>query len=117
MPERSAAGRGLRLGGQSGERFTVGRFGDAAFAEDGGNVFVWCDVESGMGGFDVGCDAYALDFRDFGRRAFFDRNVVAAGNRQIKCGNGRGDVERYIVLTREYGDLVRADFIGGVTVG
>ena len=87
-------------GGERGERFGVGRAGHAAFGEDGGDVFAGGDVEGGVRGLDVGSDADSLNLRDFGGRALFDRDVVAVGNRQIKSGNGRGDVERNVVFAR-----------------
>src|SRR6267143_2151071 len=99
------------------QRFRVRRSGDAAFGEDGGDVAGGGDVEGGMGGVDVGSDADALEMRDFGRGTFFDGNVIAVGNREIERGDRRGDVERDIILFGEDGNLVGANFVGGVAVG
>src|SRR5258708_3151373 len=70
-----------------------------------------------MGGVDIGGDTDALKVRDFGGGALFDGNVFAVGDREIEGGNGRGNVERDVVFFREDGNLVGADFVGGVAVG
>ena len=55
--------------------------------------------------------------RHFCRRALLDRNVLAVGDGEIESGNRRSNVERHVVFFSQNGDLIRADFIGGVAVG
>ncbi len=95
----------------------VGGLGYAAFGEDGGYVAGGSDVEGGVCGGDVGGDSNALDVGDFVGGALLDRDVVAVGNGKIEGGNRRGDVEGHIVFFGEHGDLIGADFVGGVAVG
>src|SRR5579859_5526799 len=104
-------------GSQSAEGFGVGRAGDATFGEDGSDVFVGRDVEGGVSSVNVGRDADAFDLGDFVGGAFFDGNVVAGGNGKIEGGDGRGDIKGDVVFLGEDGDLVSADFVGGVTIG
>ena len=104
-------------GRQGGEGLGVGRTGDAAFGEDGGDVARGSDVEGRMGGGNVGGDAHAVEMSDFGSGALFDGNVVAVGDGKIERGDRRGDVEGHVVFFGEHGDLVGADFVGGVAVG
>jgi len=66
---------------------------------------------------DVGSDANALQVGDFGGGALLDGNVIAVGYREIEGGNGSGDIKGDVVFSGEDGDLVRADFVGGVAVG
>src|SRR5207248_11671982 len=88
-----------------------------SFGEDGCDIAGGRDVGGGMRGVDVGCDADALEMRDFGGRALFDGNMVAIGDGEIEGGNGRGNVKGDVVLLGENGHLVGADFVGGVAVG
>src|SRR6266481_272199 len=91
--------------------------GDAAFGEDGGDVARGGDIKGGMRGVDVGSDAHALEMGDFGGGALFDGDVLAVGDGKVEGGDGRGDVEGHVVFLGEDGDLVGADFVGGVAVG
>ncbi len=102
---------------QSSEGFGVGSAGYAAFGEDGGDVFVGSDVEGRMRGVDVWRDADAFDLGYFVGGTLFDGDVIAAGDGKIESGDWRGDVEGHVVFFGEHGDLVGADFVGGIAVG
>src|SRR5437879_1605321 len=69
-----------------------------------------------MRGGNIGRDANALKMRDFIDGTLFDGNVLAIRYGQIESGNGRGNIKRHIIFFGEDGDLVRADFVGGVPV-
>src|SRR5580698_11324910 len=103
--------------GEGAKGFGVGRFGYAAFGDDGGDVAIGGDVEGGVRGVDVWRDVDAGDVRDFVGRALFDGNRVAGGEREIESGDGSGDVEGDIIFAREHGDAVGADFVRGVSIG
>ena len=69
-----------------------------------------------MGGGNIGRDANALEMRDFIGGTLFDGNVLAIRYGQIESGNGRGNIKRHIIFFGEDGDLIGADFVGGVPV-
>src|SRR6266436_2852777 len=98
------------------EGLGVGGLGAATFGEDGGDVAGGGYVEGGMGGGDVGSDSNALDVGDFGGAALFDGDVVAVRNGKVESRDRRGDVEGHAVFFCEHGDLISADFVGGVAV-
>src|ERR1700743_2024822 len=108
-PARVRAGAFFCLvvgGGEGAQAVAEGRFGDAAFGDDGGDVFVRRDVEGRVRGLDIGGDVNAGDVGDFVRAALFDGDGFARGEREIESGDGRGDVEGDVVLAREDGDAV-----------
>ena len=43
--------------------------------------------------------------------------MVTAGDGEIERRDGRSDVKGNVVFLGEDGDLVRADFVGGIAVG
>jgi len=95
----------------------VWRLGYAAFGEDGGYVAGGGYVEGGVGGVDIGGDSNALEVGYFGGAALFDGDVVTIGDGKIEGGDGRGNVKGNVIFFCEYGDLISADFVGGVAVG
>ena len=108
-----------RLGrrGEGPQRVSIGGAGDAAFGEDGGDIAGGRDVERGMRRVDVGGDAHALEMSDFGDGTLFDGDAIAIGDGKIEGGDRGSDVEGDAVLFGENGDLVGANFVGGVAVG
>src|SRR5579884_2505325 len=116
--KRALQGRsGVGRRGEGAQGFGVGGEGDAALSENGGDVTVRSDVEGGMRGGNVRRNTHALNLRDFGGGALLDGNVLAIGNGEIEGGDRRSNVERHVVFASENGDLIGADFVGGVAVG
>src|SRR5215467_2185932 len=108
--------RRARGGRKNAQRFGKWGASDAVFREDGSDVFVWRDVERRVSGANIWRDSDSLDLRDFIGRAFFDRDVVARGNRKVEGGNGCGDIERDVMLFGKDSNLIRANFVGSVSI-
>ena len=72
--------------------------GYAVLCDNGGDVARWSYVESYVGGGDVRGSADSGCVRDFVWGALFDGDLIAAGERQINGGDGRGDVERDVIF-------------------
>ena len=64
----------------------------------------------------VGCDAHAVQVRDFGGEPLFDRNGFAARDGQVESRNGRGHIKRHAIFARQDGDLVGANFVRCVAI-
>src|SRR5271157_1360971 len=102
--------------GEAGQGFGVRGLGDAALREDSANVAVGRQVERRGGGGNIGRDPYTLNVGDLGGTALLDGNMLAIGYREIKGGNRRGNVEGDVVFLGQDGNLIGADFIGGVAI-
>src|SRR5581483_366664 len=116
--KRALQGRsGVGRRGEGAQGFGVGRAGDAALSENGGDVTVRSDVEGGMRGGNVRRNTHALNLRDFGGGALLDGNVLAIGNGEIEGGVLRGNVEPHVIFASEDGELIGAGLVGVVAVG
>src|SRR5260370_37585566 len=74
------------------------------------------DIERGMRRMNLRSDANALDVSDLGGRSLFDGNLFAGSDGKIERGNRRGNIKRHVMFAREDGDLISADFVGGITI-
>src|SRR5438552_1377848 len=98
--------------------FDLAGLKDAAFRDDAGNVFGRRDVERGIVGARAArADARLADEMHFVFVALLDRDGVAGLALEVDRRTRRGDVKRDAVFLREHSLLVRADLVGGVTVG
>ena len=79
------------LSGEALEGVFIGRAGDAAFGDDGGDQTGWGDVKGGVCGGNVGGDARAVDVSDFRRGTLLDGDFFAGRDGEIQSGYGRSD--------------------------
>src|SRR5690348_15640020 len=99
------------------ERFRVRGASDATLGEDRSNVARGSNVERWIRGMNVRRDTDALQVCDFGSGTFLNGDVIAVRDGEIESGYGSGDVKRDVVFLGKNGDLISADFVGGVAVG
>src|SRR4051794_32260303 len=93
-------------------------FGDAVFRHDCGDQGGGGDVEGGVEDVHLAGRGFTgAEAGDLVARALLDRDACAIGGVQIDGAGGGGDVEGDAEMFGEDGDLVGADFVGGVAVG
>src|ERR1019366_10329327 len=98
-------GRNRSAAGHGADRFRIGRSQDAAFGDDGGDIFGGRHVEGGiLDGDAVGRDLNSVDVRDLAGAALLDWDEVAGSGRGVDGVEGRGDVERDSVFFGEDAD-------------
>src|ERR1035438_2886239 len=106
-----------RICRQAFQRLAVRRARHAAFRDDPGDVAVRRYVERGIEHrHAVGRHHRVAYVRYFARGALLDGDVVAAGERQVERGDGRGHVKRHAVFFGQHGQRIRADFVGDIAV-
>src|SRR5580704_556245 len=100
------------------ERLGVRGAQHAALRDDRGDVFRGGHVEGGIADADaMRGELLSAMMGDFDRGALLDGDGVAGRSGRIDSGPGSGHIKRDAVFFGEDGDVVRADFIGGIAVG
>ena len=96
----------------------VDRRDQASFGDDRVDVSSWCDVEGRVVNRDAGGGGQPSETgRDLLGGALFDRDLIAAVDRQIESAGRRRHIERDAVRLGQDGQRVGADLVGGVAVG